>query len=186
MLLDSYEAQGALFTTNFKAETSQAGLHAYRGELVLIDGEIADDSGRRKAPVKLLRDAILLAEGEKLKMIVGGFDDIADISLLLERYGQDFADDAFIFLLAPNAHCEAKTVINGISGYLLPWDAMVWAQLTEELRLEKSDFKGLKAADKVLKVFGELKDYAPRFAQLSLDEMLANATSAKKEVHGAI
>ncbi len=185
MLFDRYEEEGVFFNINFKAETS-TGLTAYRGELVLIDGEVADASGRRKPPTSVLRDAILLAEGDKLKMLVGGLDAVSDLTSLTERYGADLAEDTSIFLLAPNAHAEAKIEVAAASGYLLPWEAMVWAQLTEELRLEKSDFKGLSAADKVDTVYQELKGYSPSFPFIPMEEVLANATSAKKETHGAI
>lgn len=185
MLLDTYEEQGVLFNTNFKAVASN-GLQAYRGELVLIDGEVADASGRRKPPTSLVRDVILLADDEKLQMVVGGLDAVAELELFIKRYGADLAPEAQLFLLAPNAHTEAKIDVAGVSGFMLPWEAMVWAQLTEELRLEKSDFKGLSAADKVTTAYDELKDYAPSFPFIPMDEMLANATSAKKETHGAI
>ncbi|GGA78785.1 hypothetical protein GCM10011369_20910 [Neiella marina] len=185
MLLDQYEQQGVLFNTNFKAMTSD-GVQAYRGELVLVEGEVADTSGRRKPPTSLVRDVVLLANNDKLQMVVGGLDAVADIQLFIERYATDLAPDASIFLLAPNAHTEAKVDIAGVSGYLLPWEAMVWAQLTEELRLEKSDFKGLSAADKVATAYDELKCYEPSFPFIPLAEMIANATSAKKETHGAI
>ncbi|MBD1389749.1 hypothetical protein IC617_09935 [Neiella sp. HB171785] len=185
MLLDSYEESGVLFNTNFKAMTSD-GLQAYRGELVLIDGEVADASGRRKPPTSLVRDVVLLADDAKLQMVVGGLDSVAEIELFIERYGADLAPNASIFLLAPNAHTEAKIEVAGVSGFMLPWEAMVWAQLTEELRLEKSDFKGLSAADKVATAYDELKCYEPSFPFIPLTEMVANATSAKKETHGAI
>lgn len=185
MLLDTYEERGAFFNINFKA-TASNGMHAYRGELVLVDGEVADASGRRKAPTSLVRDVVLLEQEGKLKMVVGGLDAVADIQLFIERYSGDLASDASVFLLAPNAHTEAKIEISGVSGYLLPWEAMVWAQFTEELRLEKSDFKGLSAADKVTTAYEEFLDYAPSFPFIPLEEMLANATSAKKETHGAI
>ncbi len=185
MLLDRYEEQGVLFNTNFKSNTS-SGLQAYRGELVLTEGEVADASGRRKPPTAVVRDVILLADADKLKMIVGGLDSVADLPILAERFGADLAADAAIFLLAPNAHTEATIELAEASGYMLPWEAMVWAQLTEELRLEKSDFKGLSAADKVSTVYAEMKGYKPGFPAISIDEMLASATSAKKETHGAI
>ena len=185
MLLDHYEEQGAFFNTNFMSLASN-GLQAYRGELVLVDGEVADAAGRRKPPTSLVRDVVLLANEDKLKMVVGGLDDVAEIETFVGRYGADLAEDASIFLLAPNAHTEAKIEVAGVSGFMLPWEAMVWAQLTEELRMEKSDFKGLSAADKVAAAYAELKGYAPKFPFIPLDEMLAKATSAKKETHGAI
>jgi hypothetical protein len=49
MLLDTFETQGLLFNSNFK-DAAGAGLQAYRGDLVLIEGEVADTMGRRKPP----------------------------------------------------------------------------------------------------------------------------------------
>lgn len=185
MLLDTYEEQGLFFNTNFKALAS-SGLQVYRGELVLVEGELAEDTGRRKAPTQLVREVVLVADETKLKMVVGGLDAVAEVEAFISRYSSDLAEDAKIFLLAPNAHTEAKIDIAGVSAFMLPWEAMVWAQFTEELRMEKSDFKGLSAADKVTTAFDELKGYAPSFPFIPMDEMLANATSAKKETHGAI
>ncbi|GAA5215722.1 hypothetical protein ACFSJ3_10850 [Corallincola platygyrae] len=186
MLLDKYEEQALLFNTNFLATSSQPELQAYRGELVIVEGEVADASGRKKPPVTVLRDAILLADDGKQKLMVGGLDSVDQISALLDRYQGDVAEDAIVILMAPNAHTEASFEYQGISGYLLPWDAMVWSQFTDELGLEKSDFKGKSAADKVLTAYREAASYSPKFPAIPMDEILANATSAKRETHGAI
>lgn len=42
MLFDRYEQQGLLFNMNFKEASTTAGKAAYRGELVLVEGEIGD------------------------------------------------------------------------------------------------------------------------------------------------
>lgn len=186
MLLDQYEQQALLFNTNFLALTSKPELQAYRGELVIVEGEVADASGRRKPPVTLMRDAILLADESKLKLVVGGLDAVEDIAALLERYRGDVADDAVVILMAPNAHTEARFDYEGVSGYLLPWDAMVWTQFTDELGLEKGDFKGQSAADKVLTAYEDATSYAPKYPAIPMAEILANATAAKRETHGAI
>ena len=72
MLLDNYEQSGLLFNTNFKSATSKDGIVGYRGELVLIEGEVGDDKGHTKPPVAVMRHAILLAEGDKLSFVAGG------------------------------------------------------------------------------------------------------------------
>ncbi|WP_054774324.1 hypothetical protein [Methylogaea oryzae] len=52
MLLNRYEHDQLLFNANLKGATTQAGLEAYRGDLVLEEGEIADALGRRKRPTR--------------------------------------------------------------------------------------------------------------------------------------
>ena len=46
MLLNRYEPY--FFNSNFREATSQAGWEAYRGELVVQEGEVADAQGRRR------------------------------------------------------------------------------------------------------------------------------------------
>ena len=64
MLLDTYETQGLLFNSNFK-DSVGAGQQAYRGDLVLIEGEVADAMGRRKPPLATMIGAVLLADEAK-------------------------------------------------------------------------------------------------------------------------
>lgn len=186
MLLQSFQDQGKLFNTNFLAETSSADLFSYRGELVLEEGEIADESNRRKPPKKVLRDAILLSEGSTLKLLVGGLDEVADLPILLEQFADSVGDTTEVQLFAPNVHTECQTEVAGVTCYLLPWEAMVWSQLSEELGFEKSDFKGKSAADKVLTAFEGFSDYKPGYPFISFDEVMANATDKRRETHGAI
>jgi hypothetical protein len=56
----------------------------------------------------------------------------------------------------------------------------------DELALEKSDFKGQSAADKVLTLFGELQSYKPKYPTVSLDEAMANTTEVVREGWGAV
>ena len=55
MSLDRYEP--FFFNANFKEAASSAGLVAYRGELILQEGEVADANGRRKPPTEVLKQA---------------------------------------------------------------------------------------------------------------------------------
>ena len=58
MLLERYQESEKLFNVNFVADAG-AGLAGYRGELVLVAGEVGDSAGRRKPPVKVLKEAVL-------------------------------------------------------------------------------------------------------------------------------
>jgi len=49
-LLKKYEQQSLLCNVSICAATTQAGVDAFRGDLVLEEGDIADASGRRMPP----------------------------------------------------------------------------------------------------------------------------------------
>ena len=61
-----------------------------------------------------------------------------------------------------------------------------WNEVMDELALEKSDFKGLSAADKVVTLYKELSGYKPKYPHVSLDEALSNTTDAVREAWGAV
>ena len=52
MLYDRYEQNQLLFNMNFKEAVGDKA--AYRGELVVVEGEVADAQGRRMAPKGVL------------------------------------------------------------------------------------------------------------------------------------
>ena len=57
MLLDNYEQQGLLFNMNFKSSASETGTVGYRGELVLVEGEVADEQGLQLGQVAEIGEA---------------------------------------------------------------------------------------------------------------------------------
>ena len=83
MLLDRYEP--FFFNANFKEAASEAGSVAYRGELVLMEGEVADAQGRRKPPHEILKQAAVLAAGDELKLITGSLDALQHFPSLLKN-----------------------------------------------------------------------------------------------------
>jgi hypothetical protein len=52
--------------------------------------------------------------------------------------------------------------------------------------LDKGDFKGQSAADKVVTVYNALKTHKFKHPELSVDEALQTTNNAKRETHGAI
>lgn len=187
MLLDRYESEQCLYNVNFKEAASSGGLFAYRGDLVVVDGEIADAQGRRKPPVVGLIGAVLLTDADKIKMLAGSLDDLEDMKALLGKYQADFAPDMKAVFYVVNI---AKPVIADLGvtkAVLIPMtDGMVWNELVDELALEKSDFKGQSSADKVVTVYNAMTGYKPKLDTVPLEAALAAKTDAKRESRGPV
>lgn len=186
MLLNSYKDSGLLFNTNFVDETSTAGLFGFRGELVLVQGEVADDKGHHKPPVEVMLGAVLLAD-EKIKLLIGQLEDIASLPTLAEKYSDDFAPDVIVLVYVVNLSSELQVKIGATNFVLIPLvQGVPWNEVIDELGLEKSDFKGQSSADKIVTLYDEMKGYKPKYPEGSLDDALASVTEAKREGWGAV
>ena len=186
MLLDRYESEQQLFNVNFK-EAAGGGLFAYRGDLVVVDGEIADVQGRRKPPVVGMIGSVLLTDGDKLKLMAGSLDDLADVQPLLEKYQADFAPDMKALLYVVNISKPMVTELGGVKATLIPMtDGMVWNEMVDELALEKGDFKGQSSGEKVVTVYNAFGDYKPKYEEVALTDALTRTTNAKRESRGPV
>ena len=63
---------------------------------------------------------------------------------------------------------------------------MAWNELIDLLALEKSDFKGQSAADKVVTLYKAVTDYKPAFPVVSVEDAMAASNGAKREMWGAV
>ena len=186
MLLDTFETLGLLYNSNFK-DAAGSGQQAYRGDLVLIEGEVADSLGRRKPPVATLVGAVLLADDSHLKFLAGSLDDIAHLGPLAERYGSHFAPGMGAMLYVVNIDQPMQVELAGIRFVLLPLaDGLVWNELVDELHLEKSDFKGQTSGEKVATLYRAWQDYRPKCEWVSVGVALSRATQARRAIHGAV
>jgi hypothetical protein len=86
MLLDQFEKQGLFFYSNFKEATSSGGMTAYRGGLVLVEGEVLDEQGRRGKPPVMLDGAVILADADKIKLLAGTIDELEHLQIVLDKY----------------------------------------------------------------------------------------------------
>lgn len=91
MLFNTYETKGLLFNMNFKEVTG--AYSAYRGDLVLGLGEVGDAFGHRKPPTSTIKNTIVLAEDDKIKLYVGSLDELELFPKVLDYYQSDFATD---------------------------------------------------------------------------------------------
>lgn len=186
MLLNHYNASDLLFYTNFLEETSTPGLWGYRGDLVLKGGEAADEKGHTLPPQAVMRAAVILAD-DKMKMLIGGLDDIHNLPVLVEKYQNDFADGMKSMIFVVNINNPAQVLIGSTLFYLIPLvQGVPWNECMEELALEKGDFKGQSPADKLVTMWENLQQYKPRYTLKELDAVLTDLSSAKREVWGAV
>ncbi len=185
MLLDRYEAY--FFNANFKEEASDAGWAAYRGELILKEGEIADAQGRRKPPVEVMKQAILLSSGDDLKLFAGSIDELQFSTALVEKYAADLKPGAIVVLFTVNIDQPFISTINGAPLVFIPLvQGMVWNELLDMVALEKGDFKGQGAADKVVTLYKALAGHKFKYPEVDLTEAMTKTNANKRENHGAI
>lgn len=186
MVLNKYEEQGLLFNTNFleKAGDDVAG---YRGELVLIEGEVADDKGRTKPPSALIRHAILLDKDDKLVFVVGIIEKLVLLNTFIEKYKADFAEDIQVLMYVVNLTKPMQVEMSGINFVLIPMtEGVAWNELMDELCLEKSDLKGQSPAEKIVTAYDEFKSYKPGYEIADFDVAMSNTADIKWETHGAV
>jgi hypothetical protein len=185
MLLDRYES--LFFNANFKEAASDASWVAYRGELVITEGEVADAQGRRKPPQELLKQAVLLACGDDLKLITGSLDELQYFPSLVSKYGADFKPGLFAVFFTVNIDKPFVSTTNGVPVVFIPLvQGMVWNELIDLVALEKGDFKGQSSADKVVTLYNALKDHKFKYPEVAISEALTKTNNAKRETHGAI
>ena len=56
----------------------------------------------------------------------------------------------------------------------------------DDLRLDKDDFKGQSAEDKVITMFDAIKGFKPRYEQVTLDDAAKLTVAVKKEARGPV
>lgn len=186
MLLNQYNTHGLLFYTNFLEETSTSGLWGYRGDLVLIGGEAADEKGHTLPPQAVMRAAVILAD-DKIRMLLGGLDDIHNLPVLIEKYQADFAEGMKAMIFVVNINSPAQVLVGSTMFYLIPLvQGVPWNECMEELALEKGDFKGQSPADKLVTMYEQLQQYKPRYSLKDMSAVLADLSNAKREIWGAV
>ena len=144
MLLDRYEQY--FFNANFREAADEAGWEAYRGELVLKEGEIADDKGRRKPPHEVLKQVVVLAKGDELKLISGHLDALQHIPGFVEKYAADLKADTIAVLFAVNIDDPFLAKIGeGTVAFIPLVQGMAWNELIDLVARELNAHKRPRA-----------------------------------------
>ena len=185
MLFDTYETKGLLFTMNFKE--TEGGYAGYRGDLVLELGEVGDALGHRKPPVSTIKNTVVLAEGDKIKLYVGSLDDLALLPKLFDYYQADFAPDVKIILFVVNIKQPLVIDVKGVSVAAISLqEGLIWNELVDIAALDKGDFKGQSPTGKIVTVYKALSDYKPKGDKVSLDEALKRTVELTRSGRGPV
>ena len=185
MLFDAYEQKGLLFNMNFKE--ANGSYSAYRGDLVLGLGEVGDALGHRKPPTATIKNTIVLAENDRIKLYVGSLDELTLLPKVLDYYQADFAPDVRIILFVVNINKPLIIETNGLSIAAIGMqEGLIWNELIDIAALDKSDFKGQSASEKIVTVYKALSDYKPRGDKVSFDEALTRTVELKRAGRGPV
>lgn len=186
MSLQQYKENNLLFNINFLEATSTDGLYGFRGELVLVEGEVADAKGHSKPPEEVMRGAAVLAD-EKVKMVIGAIDQLSSFDTFLKKYKADFSPEMIALIYVVNLESPVTVDVDGVTIILIPLvQGVPWNEVIDELGLEKSDFKGQSAADKIVTLYGELKSYKHKYPQVELDALYGMTNDVVREGWGAV
>ncbi len=187
MLLNTYESKALLCNVSVKGATSQAGVDAFRGDLVLIEGEIADASGRRLPPLAVVKQSTVLVKADKIAMISGILVELAHLPSFFEMYSADLAAGANILFYVEDLTKPAVVELNGFSAILLPHEeGAAWNTLMDDLRMDKEDFKGQSAEDKVITMAEGLAGYKAKADSVSYEQALTLVSKIKREHRGPV
>lgn len=185
MLFDAYEQKGLLFNMNFKE--ANGSYAAYRGDLVLELGEIGDALGHRKPPVATIKNTIVLSENDKIKLYVGSLDELALLPKVIDYYHADFSKDILIILFVVNIN---KPLIIETSGLRIAaigmQEGLIWNELIDLAALDKGDFKGQSASEKIITVYKALHDFKPKGDAVSFEEALTRTVELKRAGRGPV
>ncbi len=185
MLFDAYEEKGFLFNMNFKE--SAGNFAAYRGDLVLELGEVGDAHGHRKPPVFTIKNTIVLAENDKIKLYAGSLDELDLLPKVLNYYQADFASDVRIIMFVVNINKPLVIDLGGLNIAAIGMqEGLIWNELIDIAALDKGDFKGQSATQKIVTVYKALADFKPKGDKVSFDEARARTVELKRAGRGPV
>lgn len=188
MLLEKYNSQGLLWITTLVGKTSTAGLSAFRGDLILIEGALNEGSTNihdRKTPELVINQAAVLADSNKILFINGLFYKLEHLPIFVEKYKDALDADTVALLYVENIAVPMQIVYEGITFKLLPYkEGMVWNETLEALYIEKSDLKGQSGEDKVIILYEAAKGFKSKTDPITLEEGLTKTIEVKKSLNG--
>lgn len=122
-----------------------------------------------------------------MKLISGSIDELQQFPFVLEKFGPGFNAGTVAVFFTVNIPKAFIAKVNSATVAFIPLvQGMVWNELADLVALDKGDFKGLGAAEKVVTVFNAFKGYQFKYPEVSVDEALKTTNNAKRETHGAI
>ena len=185
MLLEKYDSQGLLWITTLVGKTTTAGVSAFRGDLVLIEGAMREGSTNirdRKTPELVINQSAVLADSDKILFINGLFYRLEHLPVFVEKYKEALTPDTVALLYVENIATPIQIVYEGLTFKLLPYkEGMIWNETLEALYIEKADLKGQSGEDKVITMYEWAKAFKIKSDPITLDEALSQTIEVKKD-----
>ncbi|TPQ25413.1 hypothetical protein [Methylomonas koyamae] len=185
MLLESYDSQGLLTITSVLGKTSTAGVSAWRGDLVLVEGamrEGATNLNDRNPPKLLIHQAAMLADNEKILFVNGVVYKLDSLQVFVEKYKAGLTPETLALVYVENIGSNLEVEIGGVKFKLVPYsEGMVWNETMELLYIEKADLKGQSAEDKVVTVYEAAKDFKFKAEAVDYQTALSKTIEVKRE-----
>jgi len=186
MLLADYQAKGLLTVTLVNGETGTKGVYAYRGDLVLKEGEKCESSSNpndRKPPEALLVHSAFIVADDKIVFLNGLLPKLELLPMFVEKYGADLAHGCIAILYIENIAKALQVELSGVTYKLLPYkEGLVWNEFLEELYIEKHELKGQSAEDKVMVAYDAAKSYKAKGALVTYEEAEVNTIVVVKDM----
>ncbi|MBK1719649.1 hypothetical protein [Thiocystis violacea] len=187
MMLETYEKEERFWLKTLFGATSKPGLLAFRGEFVVLEGELKSVAGKRAPPKALIKQAVLLADTDKLHLVAGNFASVEELPEFVAHFKGDLAADAVPLFYIDNLAENCQVEIEGQRYVLIQFhEGLVWNELMEAFYVDKADLKGMSGEDKVVVVHEASKDYRPDYPLKTLEDVLATKTDAKRMGWGAV
>ncbi len=100
----------------------------------------------------------------------------------------DLAPGIRVLFYVENLGKALQVDLDGVNIILLPHPdgGAVWNTLMDDLRLDKDDFKGQSAEDKVITVYEALVDYQPKLDSPSYEEALGFTVAPRRAARGPV
>jgi hypothetical protein len=183
MLLENLNTQKLLTITSVLGATGKADHYAFRGDLVLKEGELREGSERdRKPPEIVIHQSVVLASAEKFLFVSGLLYQLEQLPMFAEKYRDAFNSDTIIIFYVENIKQNLLVEHQGLTFKCVPYgDGMIWNELLDLLYLEKSDLKGLSAEEKVDTVFDAAGSFDIKTSPISFKEACSKTIAVVKE-----
>lgn len=173
MIIKQFEENGQLLNVAFAEAASENGYAGFRGRLALVEGEVADELGNRKPPLKVMEHTVLLSKDDKLALLAGSLDKLEYLNDLVTMYKDALSADTQAILYVVNLTQPLQVELEGVNFALIPMvEGITWNELLDEAGLDKSDVKKMKGADKVYAVWDDLKGFKPKGEVVSMEQAM--------------
>lgn len=186
-LLETFKQKEFIWQLSSLGKAESSNVNTYRGDLILVEGKLSP-SGSRNPPEVLARQVLFtLDANDKINFFAGYLHKLEELKLFCERYASYLVDGLSLVFFIENIKEKLSVELDGHTFYLYPMDeGTVWNEFTDLLGLEKGDFKGLGAGDKIVKVSEEAKSLKHKNKAVSFEEALSMTFVVTKEARGPV